>query len=138
MSLYETLLFFHVLGAFAVVAGTTAMAPFALGWGHLALERGGAAKLAMIGSILFGIGAILTLVLGLWLVGNVGYQFLRLWVLGALVFWAIAGYSNGEVSKTARAVANDEEVTRDVRVLWIVSLLAAAILLVLMIWKPGH
>jgi uncharacterized membrane protein len=136
--MYETLLFFHVLGAFALVAGTTAMAPFAFGWGQAALERTGAAKLAMVGSILSGIGAVLTLVLGLWLVGNVGYQFFRLWILGALVFWAIAGYSNGEVSKAARAVGKGEEGGRDVRLLWVVDMLGATILLVLMIWKPGH
>src|SRR3954469_3057958 len=138
MSLYETLLFFHVLGAFALVAGTTAMAPFALGWGHVALERGGSARLAFIGSILSGIGAVLTLVLGLWLVGNAGYQFFRFWILGALVFWAIAGYSNGEVSKAARAVGKGEDVSRNVRVLWVVDMLGATILLVLMVWKPGH
>jgi uncharacterized membrane protein len=138
MSLYETLLFFHVLGAFALVAGTTAMAPFAFGWGQAALERTGAAKLAMIGSILSGVGAVLTLVLGLWLVGNVGYQFFRLWILGAVVFWAIAGYSNGEVSRAARAVGKGEDAGRDVRVLWVVDMVGATILLVLMIWKPGH
>ena len=138
MSLYETLLFFHVLGAFALVAGTVAMAPFALGWGQAALERTGAAKLALTGSILSGIGAVLTLVLGLWLVGNVGYTFFRLWILGALVFWAVAAYANGEVSRTARAVGKGEDAGRDVRVLWIVDILGATILLVLMIWKPGH
>ena len=136
--MYETLLFFHVLGAFALVAGTTAMAPFALGWGQAALERTGAAKLAMIGSILSGIGAVLTLVLGLWLVGNVGYQFFRLWILGALVFWAIAGYSNGEVSRAARAVGKGEDARRDVRLLWVIDMVGATILLVLMVWKPGH
>jgi uncharacterized membrane protein len=138
MSLYETLLFFHVLGAFALVAGTVAIAPFALGWGQAALERTGAAKLAMTGSILSGIGAVLTLVLGLWLVGNVGYEFFRLWILGSLVFWAIAGYSNGELSRAARAVGKGEDAGRDVRVLWIVDLVGATVLLVLMIWKPGH
>jgi uncharacterized membrane protein len=138
MSLYETLLFFHVLGAFALVAGTTAMAPFAFGWGQAALERTGAAKLAMIGSILSGIGAVLTLVLGLWLVGNVGYEFFRVWILGALVFWGIAAYSNGEVSRAARAVGKGEDAGRDIRVLWIVDALGATILLVLMVWKPGH
>jgi uncharacterized membrane protein len=138
MSLYETLLFFHVLGAFSLVAGTVAMAPFALGWGRAALEPTGTAKLALTGSILSGIGAVLTLVLGLWLVDNVGYTFFRLWILGALVFWAVAGYANGEVSRTARAFRKGEDAGRDVRVLWIVDLLAATILLVLMIWKPGH
>ena len=138
MSLYETLLFFHVLGAFSLVAGTTAMAPFALGWGQAALERTGAAKLAATGAILSGVGAILTLVLGLWLVHKVGYSFFRLWILGALVLWAVAGYCNGEVSKTARGVGKGEDSGRSLRTLWMIDALGAALLLVLMVWKPGH
>src|SRR3954470_9235121 len=97
MSLYHALLFFHVLGAFALVAGTTAMAPFALGLGSAALERAGAARLAGVGTILSGIGATLTIVLGLWLVHNVGYALLRFWIIGALVLWGAAGYCNGRV-----------------------------------------
>jgi hypothetical protein len=138
MSLYETLLFFHVLGAFALVAGTTAMAPFALGWGQVALERIGSARLAMIGSILSGVGAVLTLVLGLWLVANRDYSFFRFWVLGALVLWAVAGYSNGEVGRSARDVTKGEDGGRDVKVLWVVDMIGAVLLLVLMVWKPGH
>jgi hypothetical protein len=135
MTLYETLLFFHVLGAFALVAGTTAMAPFAFGWGLAAMERIGSARLAMIGAILSGVGAVLTL--GLWLVGEANYSFFRFWILGALVLWAIAGYSNGQVAGVAREVKNGQE-GRDVRTMWIVDALGAALLLVLMVWKPGH
>src|SRR3954469_14108143 len=138
MSLYETLLFFHVLGAFALVAGTTAMAPFALGWGQAALERTNSARLAFAGAILPGIGPALSLVLGLWLVGNVGYSFFRFWILGALLLWAIAGYSNGEVSRAARGVIKGEDSGRNVRMLWVADALGATVLLVLMVWKPGH
>jgi hypothetical protein len=138
MSLYDVLLFLHVFGAFALVAGTTAMAPFALGWGAAALGRGDTARLAFIGSILSGIGAVLTLVIGLWLVGNVGYQFFRFWILGALVLWAIAGYSNGQVGGTARKVGKGDDSGREVRVLWYADALGALLLLVLMVWKPGH
>jgi uncharacterized membrane protein len=138
MSLYETLLFFHVLGAFSLVAGTTAMAPFALGWGQVALERASAARLAVTGAILSGVGAVLTLALGLWLVGNVGYQLFRFWILGALVLWAVAGYCNGEVASVARKVGKGEDENRDIRRLWVVDALGALLLLVLMIWKPGH
>jgi hypothetical protein len=137
MSLYETLLFFHVLGAFSLVAGTTAMAPFAFGWGSAALERAGAARLAFTGSILSGVGAVLTIVLGLWLVAEADYEFFKLWILGALVFWMVAGYSNGQVAGAARAVAKGEEAGRDVRALWVADALGATIILVLMIWKPG-
>jgi hypothetical protein len=138
MSLYETLLFFHVLGAFAVIAGTAAMAPFALGWGAAALERVGAARLASLGSILFGVGAVLTLVLGLWLVANADYSFFRFWVLGALVLWAVAGWSSGEISNAVRGVLKGDDSGRDLTTLWIVNALGATLLLVLMIWKPGH
>ena len=138
MSLYETLLFFHVLGAFALVAGTSAMAPFALGWGQAALERTGAARLAGTGAILSGVGAVLTLVLGLWLVDNVGYSFFRFWVLGALVLWAVAGYCNDEVRRTAQGVTKGDDSGRNVKVLWAVDMAAAVLLLVLMVWKPGH
>lgn len=138
MSLYETLLFFHVFGAFALVAGTTAMAPFAFGWGQAALERLGSARLAMTGAILSGVGAVLTLVLGLWLVGERDYAFFRFWILGALVLWAIAGYSNGQVGSAAREVTKGEDSGRNVKVLWVVDALGATLLLVLMIWKPGH
>ena len=138
MSLYETLLFFHVLGAFLLVAGTTAMAPFALGWGQVALERVNSARLASIGAILSGVGAVLTIVLGLWLVSNRDYHLLRFWVLGALVLWGVAGYCNGQVSTTARRVGKGEDEGRNVRLLWMVDLVAAYAILVLMVWKPGH
>jgi hypothetical protein len=138
MSLYETLLFLHVLGAFALVAGTTAMAPFALGFGAAALERVGAARLASLGAILSGVGAVLTLVLGLWLVGNVGYQLLRFWVLGALVIWALAGYCNGRVAAAARDATKGNDAGLNLRLIWYGDAVSALLLLVLMVWKPGH
>ena len=138
MSLYETLLFFHVLGAFALVAGTTAMAPFALGWGRAALDTAASARLAVTGAVLSGVGAVLTLVLGLWLVHKVGYSFFRFWILGALVLWGIAGYSNGQVAGTARKVLKGDDQGANVRALWAADMLGAVLLLVLMVWKPGH
>jgi hypothetical protein len=138
MDLYDWLLFFHVFGAFALVAGTVAMAPFALGVGSVALERIDRARLALIGSILSGVGAVLTLVLGLWLVGNVGYEFFRFWILGAIVFWAISGFANGQVAGSARAVGRGEDAGTDVSKLWWVDIAGATILLILMVWKPGH
>jgi uncharacterized membrane protein len=138
MSLYETLLFLHVLGAFALVAGTAAMAPFALGFGAAALERAGAARLASVGAILSGVGAVLTLVLGFWLVGNVGYQLFRFWVLGALVLWAFAGYCNGRVAAAARDAVKGQDAALNMRLIWYGDALGALLLLVLMVWKPGH
>lgn len=137
MDLYETLLFFHVLGAFSLVAGTISMAPFALGWGGAALDRAGAARLASVGAILSGVGAVLTIVLGLWLVGKVGYELLRLWILGALVFWGVAGFANGKVASAARNVTRGEDAGLDVKKFWTADILGAAVIVVLMLYKPG-
>ena len=135
--MYHALLFFHVLGAFALVAGTVAMAPFALGVGAAALERVDAARLARIGTILSGVGAGLTIVLGLWLVDNRGYELVRFWIIGALVLWAAAGYCNGQVSAAAGHVRKGEE-AKAVRWLWVADALASALIIALMLWKPGH
>lgn len=137
MSLYETLLFFHVFGAFALVAGTTAMAPFALGWGQAVLERVGAARLAAFGAILSGVGAVLTIVLGLWLVQEVGYQFFRLWILAALALWMVAGYANSRVASEARSVVKGEGAGSSLRTFWLIDAVSAATLVALMLYKPG-
>ncbi len=50
----------------------------------------------------------------------------------------VAGYCNGEVSAAARKVGKGESPGKDVRALWVVDALGAALLLVLMVWKPGH
>lgn len=137
MDLYETLLFFHVLGGFSLVAGTISMAPFALGWGGAALDRLAAARLATLGAILSGVGALLTIVLGLWLVGNVGYELLRLWILGALVFWGVAGFANGKVASAARNVRKGDDAGLDVKKFWAMDILGAALIVALMLYKPG-
>src|SRR5207237_1361445 len=136
MSLYDYLLFVHVFGAFALVAGTTAMAPYALGLGRV-LERGELVRMASVGAILSGVGATLTLVIGLWLVGNVGYHFFRLWIVAALALWAMAGYSNDRVRRAAQAEAGGGERT-DVRMLWVIDASGAALLLADMLFKRGH
>jgi hypothetical protein len=137
VSLYDVLLFLHVFGAFSLVAGTTAMAPFALGVGRGALDRLDAVRLATVGSIMSGVGATLTLVIGLWLVGEVGYAFLRFWILGALALWMFAGYANDRVGRAARAELKDGT-PADVRHLWYMDTLGALLLLAIMIFKPGH
>jgi uncharacterized membrane protein len=136
MSLYDVLLFLHVFGAFALVAGTTAMAPFALDLGR-GIDRGEVVRWATVGTILSGVGATLTLVIGLWLVGERGYAFLRLWILGALVLWAVAGYSNDRVGRAARGEKKGDG-RIDVRALWYADALGATLLLAIMIFKPGH
>jgi hypothetical protein len=137
VSLYDVLLFLHVFGAFSLVAGTMAMAPFALGIGAAAFERVEAARVAAIGAVMSGIGAVLTIGIGSWLVANRGYDLLRFWLIGAYLLWAVAGFSNGKVSTAARGFSADESEV-DVKRFWVVDALAATLILVLMVWKPGH
>lgn len=136
--MYHTLLFFHVLGAFALVAGTSAAAPFALEWGKAALDSPAAARLARIGAALSGAGAVMVVVFGLWLVDHVGYHFFRFWILAALALVGVGGYCNGQVAAAARRALSGEAERRRLNLLWIGDMLSAALILVLMIWKPGY
>lgn len=135
MALVDILLFLHVFGAFALVSGTMAMAPFALGLGG-ALGRQDILRLAATGSILSGVGATLTLVIGLWLVGEKGYDFFRFWILGALALWIAAGASNDRVGRAARAELKGGGAV-DIRTLWFADAIAAALLVAIMLFKPG-
>lgn len=138
MSAYDLLLFAHVLGAFALIAGTTALAPFALGVGAGLLDRTAVLRTAVIGAAASTLGGTLTLVFGLWLVANRDYKFLRLWIIGALVLWAISGYSNTRVAAAARGERDGEPLSVNLRALWAADAIGAVVILVLMVFKPGH
>jgi hypothetical protein len=137
VSTYELLLFVHVLGAFALIAGTTALAPYALGVGAGLLERISVLRIAMVGAAASVLGGTLTLVFGLWLVADRDYEFLRLWILGALVLWAVSGYANSRVAAAARGERDNEPVPVNLRVLWAADAIGAMLILVLMVFKPG-
>jgi hypothetical protein len=138
MSAYDLLLFAHVFGAFALIAGTTALAPFALGTGAALLERPAVLRTAVIGAAASTLGGTLTLVFGLWLVANRDYAFLRLWIVGALVLWAISGYSNTRVAAAARGERDGEPLSVNLRALWAADAIGAIVILLLMVYKPGH
>jgi hypothetical protein len=135
---YELLLFVHVLGAFALIAGTTALAPFALGVGAGLLERASVLRIAVVGAAASALGGALTLVFGLWLVADRDYRLLRLWVLGALALWAVSGYANTRVAAAARGERDAKPVAVNLKALWAADAIGAVLILVLMIWKPGH
>lgn len=137
MSTYELLLFVHVAGGFALIAGTTSLAPFALGFGAGLLERTAVLRTAVIGAAASTLGGTLTLIFGLWLVADRDYKFLRLWIIGALVLWAVSGYSNTRVATAARAERDGEPVSANLRALWAADALGAVLILLLMVFKPG-
>jgi uncharacterized membrane protein len=157
MTKYDWLLFFHVSGAFLFLGG--AVVAWVLGIAAARRERPSEVALllrltgAAAGSI--GLGMLITLVFGLWLVFDLeGYDLTDGWVLAALVMWVLAGALGGqggkrdrETRRVAERLAAGEDLAspelrarvRDPVALSfnIASSLLGFAILALMIWKPG-
>jgi uncharacterized membrane protein len=156
LSTYDWLLALHVTGAFFLVGGSVIAATLNV----LALrstvpsESAQLLRLIKTAVICIGIGVVLTLVLGLWLVHDAGYSYGAFWIWGAIVLWVISnalGGMGGRHQEKARALAerlaaegdtpNDElrALLRDPRgnALSYGAGIATLAILVLMIWKPG-
>ena len=158
MSLYDWLLFLHVLSAFFLVAGLV-LYTYAIVTVRSADRPAAAARslrLMRVGDPLWAIGAGGTLALGIWLAIDVdGYELWDGWIIAALVLWAAAGGAGDRMAKhygptRERAVAlaaegRDEltpelrEMLRSPRALALHALTVALVFLLLldMIWKPG-
>jgi uncharacterized membrane protein len=156
LSTYQWLLALHVTGAFFLVAGSVMAATLNVLAIRSTVPSESAQLLRLIKTavIIIGVGVVLTLVLGLWLVHNVGYSYGAFWVWGAIVLWVISnalGGIGGRHQKKARALAerlaaegdapSDElrALLRDPRnnAMSYGAGLATLLILVLMIWKPG-
>ena len=156
MDTYDWLLFLHVLGAFLVIGGAVLAGVF--NFAALRRERPSEIamlfKLARVGVASIGIGMVLTLVLGLWLVHHVGYGWGQTWIVLALVLWVLAnalGGIGGSREKKTRELAErlaaegdapSAELTARLRdPVWLGlswgSGIVILVILALMIWKPG-
>ena len=107
MSGYHWLLTLHVTGAFLLLAGSAMAGLLQL----LALRTDRPSEIAQLLRLvrvalpLVVLGAMLTLVIGLWLVHHVGYSYGAFWVWAAVVLWVLAsglGKAGGEKQKAAR------------------------------------
>ena len=128
MSLYEWLLFLHVLAAFLLVTGLAAFGVIALGTGGEAARRA-----LMPVKTLWDVGGIGVLVFGVWLALHVdGYELWDGWIVAAIVFWLIASGAGGRLQREVREGAPD-----GARALLAVMALATLLLLIDMIFKPG-
>ena len=158
MSEYQWLLFLHVTGAFflaggVVIAGTLNVA---------AQRRARPSEIALLLGLTrfavpaIGIGALVTLAFGLWLVHSApyGYGYGQTWVIAALVLWVVGnamGGAGGRREKRTRELAQRlasegdapspelKARLRDPATLVLSYGAGVAILgiLALMIWKPG-
>ena len=158
MSFDDWILAFHVLSAFAYVAGII------LFWALIVAIRKvddpeGTLRMqpaAMVGNAVVGIGAGGTIIFGIWLAFSFGgYNIWDFWILAAIVLWAIAGavgqrtgkaYMEGvskarELESAGQRGANAELLALNrtqigVR-LHTVATIVVLLILIDMIWKPG-
>jgi hypothetical protein len=133
MSLYEWLLFLHVLAAFLLVSGLVAYSVLLLGGGGDAASRAlGPPALA-----LWNVGGLGVLVLGVWLALEVdGYELWDGWIIAAVVLWLVASAAGGRLGAGVREGESLQGID-GARVLLLVMSLATVALLLDMIFKPG-
>ncbi len=132
MSLYEWLLFGHLLAAFALVAGIAA-------YGVIVLSGADPARRALAppAAALWTAGGLGVLVFGIWLALEVaGYEVWDGWILTAIVLWLVASAAGGRLGRAVREGTARSPDAR-ARVLVAVMALATTALLLDMIFKPG-
>lgn len=132
MSLYEWLLFGHLLAAFALVAGVGA-------YGVIVFSGSGAAQRALTppAIALWNAGGLGVLVFGIALALDVdGYEVWDGWILLAIVLWVVASAAGGRLSRGLREGTTPSG-SGGARVMVAVMVLATALLLLDMIVKPG-
>jgi hypothetical protein len=132
---YETLLFLHILTAFAIVATVVVFSAFALG---LAADS----RVLAVGNVLWAVGGLGVLVFGVWLALYVeGYEIWDGWILGAIVLWAVATElgRRAQAGYVSAAALGEEAVAgaRQAALLHWLRSLAVLALLIVMIYKPG-
>jgi hypothetical protein len=129
VSLYEWLLFLHVLAAFMLVAGLAAYGALVLGGGGEATRR----ALEPPALVLWNTGGIGVLLFGIWLALEVdGYELWDGWIIAAIVLWLVASGAGGGLSRAVR-----EGTPGRSGLLLAVMAVATFVLLIDMIYKPG-
>jgi hypothetical protein len=132
---YDTLLFLHVLTAFALVATVVIFSAFAFG-------ATPDARVLTVGNALWNVGGLATLILGIWLALYVkGYEIWDGWIITAIVLWAIATELGrraqvGYMAAISDPAAESAAARQATLMHWLRSLAVLA-LLVVMIYKPG-
>jgi uncharacterized membrane protein len=153
---YDWLLLIHILGAFLIFSGSIVAGILQLA----ATRRERPSEIALLlglmqpAVIAIGVGAIVTLGLGLWLADDAGYGIGDGWVIAAIVLWVVAnalgsagGKPLGRAAELAQRLAADGDrpseqlqcavANRRALVLSYASFAALVAILVLMVWKPG-
>jgi uncharacterized membrane protein len=106
VSLYDWLLFLHVLSAFAVVAAVVHFSiVIAAGWRRdVPSDVVSIFRLSRVGEILVGVGSVGVLVFGVWLAIEVdGYHPWDGWIIAAYVLWLLFGAIGNRAGKIYNA-----------------------------------
>ena len=128
--MYDTLLFLHVLSAFALMVTVVVFSAFALGAAR-------DTRVLLVSNVLWAIGGIGTLVFGVWLAIYVkGYEVWDGWVIAALVLWFVANAFGGRAQAGFGADADETKASQAALMHWLRAIAVLA-LLVVMIYKPG-
>jgi len=130
---YHALLFLHVLSAFLLFGAVVMYSAFVLGAPVDPRAR-------LVAEILWGVGGLGTLVLGIWLALDLdAYKIYDGWIIAAIVLWFLATAAGARTSRAVQPAADGRAVALDSRataVHWVRTVLVLA-LLVVMVYKPG-
>jgi uncharacterized membrane protein len=156
LTTYGWLLFLHMTGAFCFLGGavTAAVLNVSAQTRQRPSEVAALMRMTRVVVPVLGLGSIMTLVFGLWLVHDVGYGYGDGWIVAALILWALAaalGGAGGKRERETRVLAErlaadgdtpSAELRARMRDPATIALsygagVALLIVLVLMIWKPG-
>ena len=133
MSLYEWLLFLHILAAFLLVSGLVAYSALLLGPGGAATSR----ALGPLALALWNVGGLGVLVLGVWLALEVdGYELWDGWIIAAIVLWFVGSGAGGRLGAGVRE-GTPGRAADGARAMVTVMAVATILLLLDMIFKPG-
>jgi uncharacterized membrane protein len=130
---YHALLFLHVLSAFFLFAAVVMYSAFVLG---APVDR----RARLVAEILWGVGGVGTLALGIWLALYLdSYKIYDGWIIAAIVLWFLATATGSQTSAATRPRADGGAVAIDSRAAamhWLRTVIVVA-LLVVMVYKPG-
>jgi tellurite resistance protein TehA-like permease len=134
---YGTLLFLHVLGAFALVAAVALFLAILL-----AVRRQPdtmvAQRMLPTARVLWAVGGLSALVFGIWLAIRVSqYSLTDGWILGAIVLWVIASAIGGRLSSDYKNLGDGALGGSQALVTHGLLVLSVLLLLLDMIYKPG-
>ena len=141
----HTLLFLHLLSAFALVAALVLLTAVLVSGRRATGGAVPALRLTGLAGILWNAGGLGVIVFGVWMaVGTDGYRIVDGWILAAIALWFVASAAGGRLFggyRRALGAGGDATLTmvreRSTVVLLSVMSVTTLALLIVMIYKPG-